>query len=283
MINQVTPEYYTMARQITGLPKSTSIIPLLYEAELPPLDPYFDMISQRYSIRILLSKDNHLCKKTIVRLMSSQGQFPRNGAGLHRIASVAINLSSHGDLVENTTDGVNPKLESPHISLSCNEEGSADHERWVQHLPPETMLLYTDVSKKADSRTSTIWHSVVTIGKNHPPAIIFKGNCQIGKKADIEDGKIHSIQGGLSHLNKLQHIILGTICLGRHNQHGLRAQSAGPSAAQEYIEECQKEVKTLHLKGCRVQGKWTMFHLDIGGNEKADKLTKADLNKTECI
>lgn len=158
-------------------------------------------------------------------------------------------------------------LPPPAIGTGPKAKEAKEHNRWVQSLPPETVLLYTDGSKSADGTTSSAWRAVTTTGDRRPPATLFEGKCQIGNKADIEDGEVHAIQEALHHRNQQAHIVPGLINLCIDNQNTVRALAGGLTAGREYVEKCLKEAEILHSKGCRVQGKWTPSNQGIVGNE----------------
>lgn len=92
-----------MARLITGLPKWTPLRLLLAEAGLPPLHLLLDYFSQRYRMRILCNKDQHPCKKPLLKLLL-QKRERSNGAGLQTISDLLVEISPDPSKLQNTTD-----------------------------------------------------------------------------------------------------------------------------------------------------------------------------------
>lgn len=90
IIGQLAPAYNTLAMIITGLPKWTPLHFLLQEAGLPPLDYLLDLTSQQYSIRIILSPDDNLCKAKLLKFMKNPMIPPKPGTGLHCIADLIL-------------------------------------------------------------------------------------------------------------------------------------------------------------------------------------------------
>lgn len=82
-----------LTRIISGLPKWTLLRFLLHEAGLPPLDYLLDLNSQRYSIRVILSPYDHLCKTKLLMFVKNPTNPPKSGTGLRRIADLIMKLT----------------------------------------------------------------------------------------------------------------------------------------------------------------------------------------------
>lgn len=78
--------YNTIARVITGLPKWIPLWLLYSEAGMPPPDLLLTKKSMRYGVWILLTKDDHPCKKSLLELMRMPPRAHDNSTGLQRIA-----------------------------------------------------------------------------------------------------------------------------------------------------------------------------------------------------
>lgn len=111
IISQIGPAYNSIAWLITGLPKWTPRRFLLAEAGLPPLDLLLRRASQQYGIRILLSKDNHPCKKPLLQAIRNPNPKPKSTKeiGLAQIAALLLELTHEGpDLEDRAHPDGNP-------------------------------------------------------------------------------------------------------------------------------------------------------------------------------
>lgn len=129
ILSQLSPAYNTIARIITGLPKWTPIKFLLAEAGLPPLDLLLTQPSQRYGVRIMRSKDDHLCKKQLLRALGKTEPIAQKDAGLQRIANLLKEIIKQEPARENTTHHTLGTREDPEIDPGSKEQGSINHMR----------------------------------------------------------------------------------------------------------------------------------------------------------
>lgn len=181
--------------------------------------------------------------------------------------------------MEDPTHQVLPLLDIPIISKEDKETEASIHKVWAASLPQGTTLLFTDGSKSSNGDTASAWHC--TGREESRPAMLFKGACHIGNKANIKDTEIHAIQEGLHELTK-KFKDAGQIYLCVDNQNALIALSGGPTGGREYVRECLEEAHILWQRGCRVTGKWTPSHQNIIGNERADTLAKNGILVETC-
>lgn len=162
---------------------------------MAPLPLLLNKHSQKYGIRVLLSPNDHLCKNILIQHLRTP-QTRENLTGLRRIAQVLSAIFVDDDMEDPTIHSI-ATLPPPIIANSVKEIEGPRHKEWFRRLPPGTTVLYTDGSKGEDGTTASAWHCVQTGTRNK---VLFEGNCNIGNKADIEDGEIHALQAGLTAL-----------------------------------------------------------------------------------
>lgn len=85
---------------------------------------------------------------------------------------------------------------APQEIVSDKVKEAAIHKKWLLELEPGEILLYSKGSKTEDGTVSLAWFWVQTRSASTWD-VLFEGCCQIGRRSDIEDGKIHAIQEGL--------------------------------------------------------------------------------------
>lgn len=121
-------------------------------------------------------------------------------------------------------------LLAPIISNSAKETEGREHTKWVHSLPDVTILRYTDRSKTEEGTTSSTWDCVVR--ENMESRLPFEGQCQIGNKADNEDGETHAIQEGLYNIRRrFQEPMSIFVCVD--NQNAVRSLSGGTTNRRE--------------------------------------------------
>lgn len=122
---------------------------------------------------------------------------------------------------------------------------------WALGIDEATILLYTEESKNSKETTSSAWRCNIGLGKK----ILLKGHCQVGDKAEIEDGEIHAIKEGLRIVCE-RNATNSEIVLCVDNQIALWALVGGPTTGYEYVQACLEDVKILQQRGCRIREEW---------------------------
>lgn len=100
--------------------------------------------------------------------------------------------------MHDTSETPTTTLGPPIISALTKKEEGTKHKAWIIGLPLGKKLLYTDGSRSEGGTVSSAWHCLQTT--TLAPKVLFEGRCNIGNRADIEDGEINEIQEGLRNL-----------------------------------------------------------------------------------
>lgn len=225
----------------------------------------------------MLAKNSHRCKKDLLRSLEAAPPV-HNGVGLRRIASLLQDIFGN-PWKEDPTHHQLELLPELIISSSDKETAGRENKKWVRELPDGTVQLYTDGTMAENDTTSSAWHYVVQAGG--VSKLLYEGQCQIGRKADIEEGETLAIQEGLYNIRaRFQEPMRIFVCVD--NQNALRSRSGGPTSGREYVKECLEEELILRQRGCRISGKWTLSHQGITGNEHADTLAKKGTHSQSC-
>ncbi|KAL0630439.1 hypothetical protein Q9L58_010714, partial [Maublancomyces gigas] len=166
---------------------------------MPPIDLLLDKTTQRYGIRILLSPDDHPCKKLLLAFLR-QSKPAIDGTGLRRVCDVMKRLIPSSPQIEDPTHHKLEWMAPPIIPPLYKTVEAANHMAWLSGLQVGTILAYSDGSKETGGPTASAWHISQTKAKG--TIIITEGCCQIGNNCEIEDGEIHAIQEALHELVK---------------------------------------------------------------------------------
>lgn len=277
IVNLIQPTYHALARVITSLLKWAPLLMLYAESGLPPLHLLLDRNSRQYGIRILLAKDDHPAKSTLRALMLKPTL--RNGTGLQRIANLLDKIAHGGPHLEDTTDASPTTLPDSIIPEGTKEHVARGYNEWDQRQDFGTIYLFTDRSKNADGTCGSWWVAArKTVNGNEE---CFRGKCQIGGRAEIENAEIHAIEEGLKQVVR-SGLQAPNIYICADNQNTLRALSGAQTGNREFGRKCLEDVKALYQNRCIVQGKWTPFHSGIPLNEQADELANEGCKQLLC-
>lgn len=98
-----------------------------------------------------------------------------------------------------------PFLIRSHKAQAAGEEPdhSAKQKEYLCHLPPGSVVLYTDGSNFDSGECRSAWIAFRQKGKSHIRLIA--GNCSLGKKAEVYNAELHAIQEGLRALQDSGH------------------------------------------------------------------------------
>ena len=97
--------YNTLARWVTGLPKTTAIPKLLAAAHLPPLSAYLDYLSTRYAIRLHFLPESHPFR-SLIKPPPPGGRSPivQNYPSLNRILGFADEMVGKSVLEDRSSE-----------------------------------------------------------------------------------------------------------------------------------------------------------------------------------
>jgi len=148
------------------------------------------------------------------------------------------------------------------------EDKQADHQRRLDALPMDTVVLYSDGSKLESQFCGSGW-AVYCQGKEHST-----GKCNIGRKAEVFDAELHAIHEGLMTVQKLGWQPR-TLLICADNQSALQTLTTGNPLNMEFARNTLIVASQLIADGWSLSGLWTPALCGILGNERVDALAKA--------
>jgi len=154
VLHPLATSYHVMARWVTGLPPSTRIATLLTCANLPPLQLLLDYLSRRYAIRSLFLLDHHPFTTVKILPLPNHPELPRLQR-LHKLLEGIPSLRKNTLKKEDRRHAAEPDLNIGiwKSTITKSPNASKIHEKWLQSLPEDTYLIYTDGSKQISSAT----------------------------------------------------------------------------------------------------------------------------------
>ncbi|KAL0630849.1 hypothetical protein Q9L58_010300, partial [Maublancomyces gigas] len=127
-----------------------------------PADLLLDKASQQYGVRTLHDNDDHQCKTRLLKALK-RGVPLRKGRGIQRNATLLLPIIQDADLLLEDSRDVNKSSLLPSPIIGVREEQEAKkHHAWIEGLPKDRILMYTDGSTVTDSTVAAAWHCVQT-------------------------------------------------------------------------------------------------------------------------
>jgi hypothetical protein len=255
--------YHRALRWATGLPSFTKLTRLQILARLPPLRLHLDFLSRRYAIRLLFAGPQHPLHKyfplqdlTITntwientkRRDKDTAQYPTL---FYPLSLLHCFLSAEDVLEDRFSLGLSSSFSFTILPTVEDKSPAQQHADYLAHLPPHTLLIYTDGSKMDDGRCAAAW--TFTTPALNTLQDTQSGSCYLGKKCEVYDAELHAISEALP-------LLLSApgppskVVLCVDNQSALLALQEGNPENHQYARTALDYLSTLQQSGWTVTG-----------------------------
>ncbi|RAL58019.1 hypothetical protein DID88_009097 [Monilinia fructigena] len=259
----------TAARGAIPVYKTTPIAALIKEAGLPSGIVALEHAKLRFALRLKTIDNQHLLVNRLKPVIRKRGR----GAGSTR--GPLTRIQRLGLLIPETQRS---KLLRPHFSIGCRtdptegltkEEAAQAFKEWWRQLPPEDYTIFSDGSEQTIDRKHCVGYGYAIYRNGTQIASGFK---QIRSDSHVFDAEAIGAWRGLEHLittlkdspnSRIWMCIDSTSVIW-----GIRGNA--PPTTQWAFHKCHKAMKQLDIRI-----KWSPGHMEIEGNEEADRLANA--------
>ncbi|KAL0630905.1 hypothetical protein Q9L58_010242 [Maublancomyces gigas] len=124
---------------------------------MAPIDLLLDKATQRWGLKILLSQDNHPCKRTPLALLR-QNYPPRNSPVLRQECHVMRQLIQTSSQLEDPTHHKLEWMTPPIIPRLDRTVEANSHMAWLKFIETRAILAYRDGSKETEGTTASACH-----------------------------------------------------------------------------------------------------------------------------
>jgi ribonuclease HI len=155
-------------------------------------------------------------------------------------------------------------------SLSRQIHNKQLYEKWLQTLPNDTIVIYTDGTKLTNSAVGCGW-AIYHYGEQQLYQLTGE-SCHLGHRAEVYDTELQTVQETITTLltTTMSHSKVFT-CI--HNRATINILQLNKSN-HEYTRRTIHIIDTLRLLGWSICTIWYPSHCNIQGNKRADTLAK---------
>jgi ribonuclease HI len=275
-------------RRILGCFRTSPILPMEVEASLLPPRIRLDQILHLYSIRIQRLAINHPIHTTLASLANlylANQATPQTRRRPKLYTPTQLEYIASLTSTDTVLEPIKPYQFPPwdrslpyivSISSTSKEDTTRTHQLEISAFGPNTLVLYTDGSKLIDKDTKGIGIGVVVFDYSISHSIpIHQYTLNIGLDQEVYNGELEGITSAIEYASSI--VLPGVdIIIYSDNQASLKRLS---TISNQPGQACQaraiQSTKDALAKGAKsIQLKWVPGHMDILGNELADKLAK---------
>jgi ribonuclease HI len=270
------------ARAITGCMKSTPIAPLIAEASVLPAETILNDRLRKYTNGLLALPEGHQAKNILSATLTNGPQETSdpeftptrrrtNGADLGtRLTKSVQTAIGENNGVETITDS--PISEKGNVTIKDRDAAANDGKR----ASSTTGSIFTDGSTVDSGYTgcSVVWRQTNREWR--------KERYNLGRRKEIYDAELYTIAEAVSlayNRNIRTPDDVKTIHIYSDSTAALkRLKDPNPSPSQWLIKKIAEMETMIEDPGHRAEYHWIPGHMDIKGNEIADKAAKRQLH-----
>ncbi|MCO8751554.1 hypothetical protein KLO70_19365, partial [Clostridioides difficile] len=302
-------------KKILGVFKTSPVRAMEIEASLPPPQVRFDKICMNYALRIIKLYSNHSIRKRVSSSFPSEStgleldwnlyfdwneidlaqnsnslQRKKIPSQLFRICSMIKDNFSSLNIEKINFEKLSPWKKSLDnfidlkISHLSKEDQTREHLDLLKQMKDKAVFIYTDGSRC--EKTGNLGAGIAYSENNSD--YLFD-SWQIGKESEVFDAELFAIlrafkliEMKIEHWKRFEHIWVFS-----DSQAGLkRLQSNKISSGQSTLELILKSLQNIQKKissSCSIHLHWVSAHMNIYGNEIADKAAKKATELEICF
>ena len=283
-------------RKIAGAFRTTPIAALEAELGLPPADLRLDRIQKGYATRLLTLPESHpvlqLCPDTFPKTLDNERETnittthtpwyernpfkPRYESRLTRILSLLNDHIQPPSIIEEIDVTAAAPWDDPsfldiQVSEESKETAAQEHQRkhFFTHMDATQICFYTDGSLLEGKAGAGIYAS-------RADQTVHESKYYLGEEAEVFDAELYGIMKATETATKLtRNQNITDVWIFCDNQSAVRRmRDKRPTPGQEYILKTHQSAETLAARDIKTHIHWVPGHINVKGNERADKLAK---------
>ncbi|KID59265.1 reverse transcriptase, partial [Metarhizium hybridum] len=278
LVKKMTKAIKQAIRAILPTWKTTPTTILHRESGIPPILQLLEAKRLRFSARIKsLDKEHPLAKRTaevtpppIIKSIKLRYQRPPKTfpTRLRRTDRLLANCQRPALLPRR----YHSETQQP-LQTASKEDSAEDFDKWLQSIPPSTLVVYTDGSL---SEKGAAGYGYAVHQRDHS---ICQGAGRLGP-AEVFDAEARGALEGLKAALRLPQSASQNIVVCLDNIAAARCLRGHPSDSSQRVFLTFQALAKTHRQ---TEVRWIPGHTKIAGNEQADALAKAGCSRPEPV
>jgi ribonuclease HI len=253
-----------MARNTLGCLPSTPLGALIRESNLTPAAPLLDHRQAQFALRLLSRPPDHGGPEEILENRGTQlTERLRANTGLRSTDSAEVNTMP---------EGMRTKAKIVMLGKEEAEEAAKD---WRER----TNTAYTDGSRLDNKKVGAAVAWARPGGEDEEPEWTGE-SWHLGNNKEVFDAELYALWKAAQRFNGRQHQNENYTIFTDSQAAILRCKNDAFGPGQHLAKLFIQETEALADRGCTTEVRWVPSHVDVAGNEAADKMAKEAANNS---